>query len=733
MVNQQPSIHRVVTFYSYKGGVGRSMALANIAVLLANWGYKTLVIDWDLEAPGLENFYQTCINSNEVKQNKGLIDLLSLKAESENITVEDISWSEYMIPVPLTNSRAELHLLTAGKRDEHYVQKIKAFDYNNFYSEKGGGDFIESLREKWLDEYNFILIDSRTGLTDSSGVCSIHMPDMLVLLFTPNEQSFNGIKNVAQRAIEGQKQIIYDRYKLRTLPLPSRIENQETVLLDEWMNKIYTESDAMLDWLPKGGQELKHLLITPAELLGQIKIPYKTYYAYGERLAVTERGTTDYLDIGYAYETIAAIIANDLQDVDMLKNARDNYLNKAKGEVYADTTDFMRQIDLERKEKERAISEVTEEKDKEVDALKRKVKKGHMASVIRSFSFIALSFVLVGLIYFRVPPFDFLKKNDEMSDSLKMKKQYVDFLSLYTTNDTNQLDPSFNINMLQLYYKLQQPYRDSAIEIKSTIEKVIAYKYYDLLQDYYTALNESGFKASAFFADSVLEFGSLTNVTPSVIQQKIDSIKAEDKINNVISDTASNDYYSDSTGFYIAYVEKGNYLLDTKAKYISLENKAVVCFSFNGRIKSYKYVIVKGKPAVVEPPTLKPDKPNAIIVKTPVDLFICSSTDAKSISVISSLVKGLNNTGDYNIHVRNNYKPPADTLSPFYSKKNEVRYSGKLDFLIAIELQSEFRKAGFEMDVTPVRINTKNPVMVFLCYDRPGNIKYRPLRTKNTN
>jgi len=45
----------VVTFYSYKGGVGRSMALANVAALLARWGRRVLIIDWDLEAPGIED------------------------------------------------------------------------------------------------------------------------------------------------------------------------------------------------------------------------------------------------------------------------------------------------------------------------------------------------------------------------------------------------------------------------------------------------------------------------------------------------------------------------------------------------------------------------------------------------------------------------------------------------------------------------------------------------------
>ena len=48
----------VVTFYSYKGGVGRSMVLANIAWLLAKkYGKSVILVDWDLEAPGLHRFF----------------------------------------------------------------------------------------------------------------------------------------------------------------------------------------------------------------------------------------------------------------------------------------------------------------------------------------------------------------------------------------------------------------------------------------------------------------------------------------------------------------------------------------------------------------------------------------------------------------------------------------------------------------------------------------------------
>ena len=52
----------IVTFYSYKGGVGRSMALANVATLLSQWGYRILMVDWDLEAPGLDRILQRLLS-----------------------------------------------------------------------------------------------------------------------------------------------------------------------------------------------------------------------------------------------------------------------------------------------------------------------------------------------------------------------------------------------------------------------------------------------------------------------------------------------------------------------------------------------------------------------------------------------------------------------------------------------------------------------------------------------
>ena len=71
----------IFTFYSYKGGVGRSMALANAAAWLRMQGLRVAMIDWDLEAPGLESFFfESPTKLEEFASQVGLIDtLLSYK------------------------------------------------------------------------------------------------------------------------------------------------------------------------------------------------------------------------------------------------------------------------------------------------------------------------------------------------------------------------------------------------------------------------------------------------------------------------------------------------------------------------------------------------------------------------------------------------------------------------------------------------------------------------------
>src|SRR5262245_14102544 len=67
---------RIITFYSYKGGAGRSMALANVAWILASNGRRVLVLDWDLEAPGLHRFFARFLTDSALAETEGLIEFI---------------------------------------------------------------------------------------------------------------------------------------------------------------------------------------------------------------------------------------------------------------------------------------------------------------------------------------------------------------------------------------------------------------------------------------------------------------------------------------------------------------------------------------------------------------------------------------------------------------------------------------------------------------------------------
>lgn len=73
---------RIITFYSYKGGTGRTMALANTAWILASAGHRVLAVDWDLDAPGLDRFLHPFLEEEKLRTTPGVLELVSRFSES---------------------------------------------------------------------------------------------------------------------------------------------------------------------------------------------------------------------------------------------------------------------------------------------------------------------------------------------------------------------------------------------------------------------------------------------------------------------------------------------------------------------------------------------------------------------------------------------------------------------------------------------------------------------------
>jgi cellulose biosynthesis protein BcsQ len=310
----------IVTFYSYKGGVGRTLALANVGALLCHWGYKVLCVDWDLEAPGLHLYFERWAGStaapDKSSQKPGLTELIQAHVDGARP-----NWREFLTEVRFPETDHPLQLMTAGRQDSSYIPRMQALDWQRLYEEHKFGNFLETLREEWKQEFDFVLVDSRTGITDIGGICTVQLPDLLVLLFTANLQSLRGSLNVVQRAKQVRSGLPFTRAKLLVLPVATRFEVRvEYELAQNWLKTFATELGSLYT-------EWAHRDVTAEELLNHTRIPYIPYWSFGEKLPVIEKGTEDPEDIGFSFETLAALIGQRFSDSDVLVRNRDVFVS----------------------------------------------------------------------------------------------------------------------------------------------------------------------------------------------------------------------------------------------------------------------------------------------------------------------------------------------------------------------------------------------------------------------
>ncbi len=177
-----------ITFYSYKGGVGRTLALLNVASVLAMNGSKVVAVDLDLEAPGF-----------------GLSSLTKRPEETPHLGVSDFLFAS-RVPGPLTAEpyifRPELPevedrllLMPTGTRAMELAGRV-----SEFYRDPAGDAasafevLVAEIEERFAPDYLFF--DSRTGLADIAGVCTVELPEVLVVFSGLNEQNVNGTERV---------------------------------------------------------------------------------------------------------------------------------------------------------------------------------------------------------------------------------------------------------------------------------------------------------------------------------------------------------------------------------------------------------------------------------------------------------------------------------------------------------------------------------------------------------
>lgn len=277
----------IYTFYSYKGGVGRTHLLTNLAAYLCYYQKrKILLIDWDLEAPGLHFYFN---KKNKDIKTKGLIDLLNhflaqrLEANPDNpIKESDLLFPDenYIQNLVKIKEGGQIDLLPATHYEEGYHAHINAFDWLDFYDHQEGGVYLLWLRQQLRNQYDYVFIDSRTGFNDYSGICNVLMPDMNIILVAPNEQNFEGAKAMAKRIINSE----FTKTEIRepfVLPILSRLDD-ESESADTWREKFAREFAFVI---PEFEKEIKPFSKEFLEHLSALTtITYNRRFALGEKI-----------------------------------------------------------------------------------------------------------------------------------------------------------------------------------------------------------------------------------------------------------------------------------------------------------------------------------------------------------------------------------------------------------------------------------------------------------------
>jgi MinD-like ATPase involved in chromosome partitioning or flagellar assembly len=156
----------IVSFYSFKGGVGRTTTMGIVARHLARQGSRVVVVDLDLEAPGLGRLF-------DVQTERGVLDLLAEHAATGKIDTDDPA--TYCATVEL--EQEPIIVYPVGNLDPSYIERLASLDYA---SRPGDGrsaveaalrDLLVRIKRRHRPDY--VLLDARAGLHDLGGL-SLH-------------------------------------------------------------------------------------------------------------------------------------------------------------------------------------------------------------------------------------------------------------------------------------------------------------------------------------------------------------------------------------------------------------------------------------------------------------------------------------------------------------------------------------------------------------------------------
>lgn len=263
----------------------------NTAHRLSMQGKTVFVLDFDLEAPGVDVFFKPKHAA------PGLLDCIAQYLESGSVP----PLQEFVTEIPW-NTPGKVLFMSAGRRDQNYQSLLAKLNWKEFYAQHQGFYFVENLKGaiQVLYQPDYVLVDSRTGLTDISGICTLQLPDLVVLLFGLNEQNLIGTAQIYRTIMQNP----HGR-SIQTLLVASPVPDVPSAFVGIKEERF---------------KRTNQLLKSDPDLI----LPYNPFIAFKETIDPSEMGAF----LNQAYDHLCErIISRNKADIstllDQAKNAKD--------------------------------------------------------------------------------------------------------------------------------------------------------------------------------------------------------------------------------------------------------------------------------------------------------------------------------------------------------------------------------------------------------------------------
>lgn len=277
----------VVAFYSFKGGVGRTTAVASFAIQRARAGERVVVLDLDIEAPGIG----TLLDAGEgiPGASWGVLDYLLERPLLS--AIPDLRDYYHACARPEVTGSGEILVIPAGCLNSDFLAKLSRVDFQP--SVLSGNHPLLLLLEQVRDylQPRWMLLDCRAGISETAGFVLSGLPHLSVLFGTTSEQSWLGLRLILERL--GAERVRRDQPQLECLVVHAMAPDEPATRaraesdflsrsLDEFTDHYYKKNPSSLE----ADDDYWYVQDIETEFAPHIPavLPYKSKLAFVKRI-----------------------------------------------------------------------------------------------------------------------------------------------------------------------------------------------------------------------------------------------------------------------------------------------------------------------------------------------------------------------------------------------------------------------------------------------------------------